>query len=443
MKKIRFLVFVIITAIAAACVLVLSGNNVTIIESEAGGENKINLRFAWNWDDMNVKSFTLSDVLNQFSKMNPGVSITGEFLSGDSFYNKLQVDFASKNAPDIVSVKPGNRISHLAKMGALAELQRVFRNKAGYELPFGKRIIYDGRTVGISLERYYIAMFVNSDLFRAHGIELPSTFEQLIYAAERFNEAGIIPIVGDFYDGGWQIYQSIVGRLAGRLEIGQCIADGTISESYLDGLDILRIMYDCDMFPPNCFDMDMAESINLFVTKKAAMTVRESGFIAEVDHWYKQNGIMESDTDNIVIMPFPIVEGSVANTKSYISGGGDVSFFFSANSMSNSDKKHVLEDLILYLESDIVGSLFRENAKINPSVYIPLTKEYIDALQVEETLMLLEAQEFIPPPKNVFDECVWYNYVENNFPKVLRGQIDKRGMFETAIGAYKSMRDME
>ncbi len=154
--------------------LILSTVGMSFAQSGKGLEGE--LTFYWYEDRF---AETMQSYIAQFEEANPGVTVNLEILPFGTYFERLPVQIASGNAPDVFFLVSG-QVQNYARMDVLADLGACVTPE---ELePYRSAQIdfstYDGTLIALPFTTTVLTLLVNEDLFNAAGIEIPRTFEE-------------------------------------------------------------------------------------------------------------------------------------------------------------------------------------------------------------------------------------------------------------------------
>lgn len=111
----------------------------------------------------------------------------------DSFVKQA---FQTKDVPDLFTWHTGEALGDLVERDLVAETTDIWTEaeKEGL-VPEGLKDNYtfDGKQYCVPLNVVYWAMYYNKHVFEEHGIEVPTTFEELMDAAVTLKAAGVTP----------------------------------------------------------------------------------------------------------------------------------------------------------------------------------------------------------------------------------------------------------
>lgn len=426
--------YLILTAAALTSILIGGCSKIKYYDVISKTDT-VELRLCWNWANTGTKAATLREITDNYLKRNQNVSIKNEYSGDDTFYQKLQIDFASQNAPDIISMRPGNIIYNLMSKHRLADLSELYAQNTALRNTVKQSAIQavsqNGGIYGIPLEERYIFLYLNNDIFKFCNAEIPTTFAELETAIAKIKEKRFIPIAYSPSDDNL-LYQVIVGSLGGR-DIAADSENGALNAAFSDGLDYLKRLYTLGAFSNDCLTSTSHEQDLLFMNKKAAMIVRDSSFPGMLDDAHPEVGAPDSaagsEYSSFMAVNFPqsrnfYIGGNKANINSYIKGLGDAAFFASADAYASEVKRGAVSDLLLYFANDDNVSLMMRNSKFIPAVTTAPDPEYYTPLITQINLELVNAHLFIDMPERVVSESVWNKTLSEKIPALCLGKVD-------------------
>ena len=158
-------------------------------------------------DDGLMGSFTVShyfggfggeyieEIIDSFVAENPGLMREASPVDHEQFKTSILVQLAGGNPPDAFSYWAGARIQFIVDGDRLQPIDDVWdANDMGAQFPqavIDTAVTYDGARYALPLTLHWVGMFYNTALFAEVGVEPPTTWDELLAAAEAFKEAGI------------------------------------------------------------------------------------------------------------------------------------------------------------------------------------------------------------------------------------------------------------
>lgn len=133
------------------------------------------IRAAW-WGD--TKRHELyGKIVDEFMKANPDIKVVGEPVSWTDYWDKLSVQVAGGNAPDFIGMHPQYASDYIGR-GMVEPLDQYIAdgviNLDGWEQGTIDTGVLDGKTYMLAMGVTFTSVFVNEDLFKEAGLEIPS-----------------------------------------------------------------------------------------------------------------------------------------------------------------------------------------------------------------------------------------------------------------------------
>lgn len=179
-------------ALALCAIFMLMGVSAFAEETET-----VHLEF------FNVKSEIvdiMDTLIEKFEAENPGIEI--EQTQVPDATTVLQTRAATNNLPDILTYYATDpRFKEMAKNGMLADLteEDIFSTIDPEMLA---DTLYEGKSYILPISMNAAGVFYNVQIFAENGIEVPTTYEELIAVCQKLQEAGVTPFVMHNMD--WQ-----------------------------------------------------------------------------------------------------------------------------------------------------------------------------------------------------------------------------------------------
>lgn len=180
------------TALLSVCALGALGGAVAVAPAQAQNINFWTLNFGGQNENNGIKQ-----IISEFEKANPGVTITLTQRATDEHKQALRIAANSDQAPDIFFSWAGLGLGgEFIKSGLALDMSKYYAQYHWDDellpaaLSFSKQ--YTGGTYGIPFTLRGQAFYYNKALFKKAGItELPTTWDELDADAKKLKDAGI------------------------------------------------------------------------------------------------------------------------------------------------------------------------------------------------------------------------------------------------------------
>lgn len=221
---------------------------------------------------------------------------------------------AAGKTPDLAYTWPAASVlAGYARTGALAPLDDYYAKYGWNHVNdfYRGRNSFEGHIFGLPMEQDLMGVYYNQALFEEHGVEVPTTYDEFVAAANAFKEAGIVPIAFGNRDR-WpatNTFSLILGLTAGKQTEEQVFFGDTpwTNEQFVKAATVFQDWGKNEWFPRGFNGVGYDEANALFLSGRAAMTITGT--------WVIQDMIRGSDNIELaVFMLPPIAEGAKPGT---------------------------------------------------------------------------------------------------------------------------------
>ncbi|MCA1646630.1 MAG: extracellular solute-binding protein, partial [Chloroflexi bacterium] len=147
------------------------------------------LRLAsWQWDDPAYKPFW-EQTTAAFSQKYPNIKFEKYAFPIDQLFDKLNTDFAAGSPPDVVELT-GFNIFDYASRDVLEPLDQYWN---GTDIPTVVKDqttypVWNGKQYALNLSARTLQLYVNTQLFDAKNVPLPTTLDEFTSAAKTLTD---------------------------------------------------------------------------------------------------------------------------------------------------------------------------------------------------------------------------------------------------------------
>lgn len=190
---------------ALLAVFAIAATTLTGCGSDSGDGNANELRL-WHYEGPDsAMGKAWAEAITEFEKSHPGVKVKFEEKGFEQIQKSAQMVLNSDEAPDLMEYNKGNATAGLlSKQGLLTDISSEV-TKRGWDKLLSPSLQttckYDERGVmggdkwfGVPNYAEYTMVYYNKNLFQQHGVAVPTTFDELVAAMEKFKQAGVTPL---------------------------------------------------------------------------------------------------------------------------------------------------------------------------------------------------------------------------------------------------------
>lgn len=198
-----------IAVLLAACMA--AGVMAGAVSVQAKGKDEVVVQIFHHIGEQDGRE-KLESICELLSERNEGVKYEAQGIDYSQYGSMLKTKIAGGDAPDIIFGRP-KVYADLIEAGHILDLsdQPFLENVDEAALSSMK---VDGKVYGVPTNLGGMGIFYNKEVFEENGVEIPTTHEELMEAAKKFEDAGIIPFAHGFKEG-WTAQCDIQSDLYG------------------------------------------------------------------------------------------------------------------------------------------------------------------------------------------------------------------------------------
>ncbi len=283
---------------------------VTAVPAQAEEVEEITWMF---WDDLQATTDTTSlgyaQVLDRFNEEYAGkYHVTAITTNLEEYDGKLNALIAAGETPDVYICNPGPNMDVYVEAGACADLTDILTNQepewyASFTDGIFERMTYDGKIMAVPTCFQAACVFYNTEMFEAAGVEVPTTYDELLDVCQKLQDAGYTPI--SCSAGTAWCLSMIAGYLCDRQgadlsKIASHEANWT-DDVFVQAATKLQEL--SQYFQPTAAGDSNDQATAAFYNEEAAMLVQGSWAIGQM------NGASETIEDKCGVFQFPAIEG--------------------------------------------------------------------------------------------------------------------------------------
>lgn len=179
-----------------------SGDETPAAESAEGSGEVQEITWMF-WDDLVATEDLISkgyaEVIDRFNADYEGqYHVTAITTNLEEYYPKLNALVASNETPDVFIVSPGPNLDVYVDPGVAAPLDDYLAAD-GWKDSFSSdavfsQMTYDGQIYAVPLNIAAACAFYNTEMFEEAGVEVPTTWDEMLDACEKLQAKGYTPI---------------------------------------------------------------------------------------------------------------------------------------------------------------------------------------------------------------------------------------------------------
>lgn len=396
--------------------------------TDEGSHNDVTLKTVSMFGGTDPQAEVYQSINEQFMKDNDWVTIEDDSQSSDEEWKaSVAADFAVGNEPDVIQFftdATANDVLAANKFVTIEEIQKEYPEYAQDIKADALAITAnpDGVQRAVPTTGYWEGLFCNKDLFDQYDLELPTDWDSMVTAINTFKENGIIPIACSLNNVPHYWIEFLMLYAAGPDEYSQI--PETAPEGWVKGLENFKTLRDLGAFPEDTDTVDNDYTGQLFLNKQAAMQLDGSWFSGQI-----------TDTDNTVVVAFPVVEGQKAEAGSMI-GGISSGFYITKKAWDDPDKREAAVKFVeAHTNKDSIQKYWESTGAIaNPAAEVTAPSD-LNALQ-KSAMEYTNAATSISTPTDSRLGQEPYAVLTSNVVKISTGAVSAEDVINEALEVY-------
>ena len=234
-------------------------------EGNAGGETQ-DVVMWYYWENESHQK-ALNEMLDKYNASQSTYKMTAKYVPFADFKKQLSIGASASELPDLVLLDSPDHASY-ASMGIFADLTGKFDVGTYYDGPVSSCTI-DGKLYGVPFGSNCLALYYNTDMFKAAGIENPpTTWDELQAAAEKLtkdNVTGIAFCSLQNEEGTFNFMPWVWSTGVGSYEIN--------SDGGKKALGFVQNLVESGVMSKECINWTQGDVMNQFISGNVAMMI--------------------------------------------------------------------------------------------------------------------------------------------------------------------------
>ena len=345
-----------------------------------------------------------------FEKAHPEIKIEREVLFNEPYHQKAAAYAASGKLPDVIYMFPAGRSSPIHMKHLTKDLTPFLKKDGIYDdynpaclNPKSQASGYVAEfPMGLTVSHM---MYVNTDVLKACGLEIPKTYEELKAQVPVLKAKGYETVIMANMDD-WVmqscLFSTVVGRFGGT-EWANTVNKGKAKftdEFFLNAVKFIKTLYDDGVISSKTLSTPYGDVPGQFAAKKGAYLIdgdwRVGAFITDQSTG-KALISVKDQKEKVELINFPEIPGEKFHNTN--SGTLGVGYGMNAKIKKGSKKEAAAWELIKWLQSPVVQQRRLDTGNSFPSLVRGVSYDGLEPLAAKRAEFYSKAAATTP----VFD----------------------------------------
>ena len=366
--------------------------------------------------------------------------------SDETFKTRVITDFETGSEPDVLFFFNGADANSFIEAGKVMSIEDIRAEYPDFASNMNDELIanslVDGKKYAVPVNGYWEAMFVNTEVLEAAGVEMPGadyTMEMFKADCEKIKEAGYSPIaaaLGNIPHYWWEFAIFNHDTPETHLNVPASIDD---AQSWIDGMNDIKELYELGYFPQNTLSATDDETFAMFTEGKAAFLI---------DGSWKVGGIVSAcqtdpedastlDTEKLDKFDVTYVPGNGDRKATDLIGGLSMGYYITTRAWEDPAKREAAVSFVSYMTSDEIVPVFAQHTASALKNAPEVDESQFNALQVKAMEMMSGVTSLTGAVQDLFmGDCRVSTF--DGMPEIVTGKVDAKDAVEEGLTLYNN-----
>lgn len=371
--------------------------------------------------------------------------------SDETLKTRVVTDFETGSEPDVLFFFNGADANDFVSAGKVVSIDDIRKEYPEYAGNMNDDLIAaspaDNVKYAVPVNGYWEAMFVNTEVLKAAGVEMPgkdTTWDEFPADCQKIKDAGYTPIasaLGNIPHYWWEYCIFNQQTPENHLNIPASATDET-GKQWCDGLADIKTLYEKGYFPENTLSTTDDETFASFTEGKAAFLL---------DGSWKVGGIVaacQSDPDDATTLDtakldkfdvtyFP-AKGNRKDTD--LVGGLSMGYYITKKAWDDPDKRAAAVSFVEYMTSDKLVTKFAQHTATALAAAPDVDTSEFNSLQIKAMNMMSGVTSLTGAVQDLFNgDCRVSTF--DGMPKIVTGKTTIEDAVQEGIDTYNAAQE--
>ncbi len=411
----------------------------------AGAEGaELNVTTTFAGEDSNAQNF--KDAVAAWEETTGNKVNDASATSDETFKSRVEMDFQTGADPDVLFFFNGADANSFIEAGKVVPIDTIREEYPEYAANMNDDLItpsiVDGVRYAVPVNGYWEAMFVNTTVLEAAGVEVPGadySWDAFLADCQKIKDAGYTPIaaaLGNIPHYWWEFSIFNNGNVTDHLNIPASIDE---AGAWVAGMEDIKALYEAGYFPENTLSATDDETFAAFVDDKAAFLV---------DGSWKVGGIVGAcqsdpedpatlDTEKLDKFTVTYVPGKGARKATDLIGGLSMGYYISTAAWEDDAKRDAAVSFVEYMTSDETVAKFAQHTASALKAAPEVDEASFNSLQVKAMEMMSGVTSLTGAVQDLFNgECRVPTF--DGMPQIVTGEVSAEDAVAEGLDIYNA-----
>lgn len=403
---------------------------------------ELNITTTFAGEDGNAQNF--KDAVAAWEEATGNKVNDASATSDEAFKARVEMDFQTGADPDVLFFFNGADANSFIEAGKVVSIDTIREVYPEYASNMNDDLItpslVDGEKYAVPVNGYWEAMFVNTEILEAAGVEVPGadyTWDAFLEDCQKIKDAGYTPIaaaLGNIPHYWWEFSIFNNGNVTDHTTIPASIDE---ADAWVAGMEDIKALYEAGYFPENTLSATDDETFAAFVEGKAAFLL---------DGSWKVGGIVGAcqsdpddastlDTEKLDKFTVTYVPGKGERKATDLIGGLSMGYYISTAAWEDEAKREAAVSFVEYMTSDELVAEFAQHTASALKAAPEVDESAFNSLQVKAMEMMSGVTSLTGAVQDQFNgECRIPTF--DGMPQIVTGEVSAEDAVAEGLEIY-------
>ena len=429
-------------AVLLAGALACSAFTGSMVACAEGTELNVTTTFAG--EDGNSQNF--KDAVAAWEESTGNTVNDASATSDEAFKARVEMDFQTGADPDVLFFFNGADANSFIEAGKVVPIDTIREVYPDYASNMNDDLItasvVDGVKYAVPVNGFWEAMFVNTEVLEAAGVEVPGadyTWDAFLEDCQKIKDAGYAPIaaaLGNIPHYWWEFAIFNNGNVIDHLNIPASVDE---AGAWVAGMEDIKALYEAGYFPENTLSATDDETFAAFMDGKAAFLI---------DGSWKVGGIVGAcqsdpddastlDTEKLDKFTVTYVPGKGERKATDLIGGLSMGYYISTAAWEDEEKRDAAVSFVEYMTSDEMVPKFAQHTASALKAAPEVDESAFNPLQVKSMEMMSGVTSLTGAVQDLFNgECRVPTF--DGMPQIVTGEVSAEDAVAEGLEIYNA-----
>lgn len=422
---------------AMACSMLTGG---ALVVNAEGTELNVTTTFAG--EDGNAQNF--KNAVAAWEEATGNKVNDASATSDETFKARVEMDFQTGADPDVLFFFNGADANSFIEAGKVVPIDTIRETYPEYASNMNDDLItpsiVDGVKYAVPVNGYWEAMFVNTTVLDAAGVEVPGadyTWDAFLEDCQKIKDAGYTPIaaaLGNIPHYWWEFSIFNNGNVKDHL-----VVPGSIDEAgaWVQGMEDIKALYEAGYFPENTLSATDDETFAMFTEGKAAFLIDGSWKVGGIAAACQSDPEDASTLDTEKLDGFDVtyVPGKGDRKATDLIGGLSMGYYISTAAWEDEAKRDAAVSFVEYMTSDELVAEFAQHTASALKAAPEVDEASFNSLQIKAMDMMSGVTSLTGAVQDLFNgECRVSTF--DGMPQIVTGEVSAEDAVAEGLAVY-------